>query len=189
MPAAGHRQTEPAARTDISRALPAIFAAGLLCGVMDISAAFLLTWFPAHYPPKRLLQGIASGLLGSGLFSTRLGHSRAWPRFPFPDCLYGGHSLLCRQSEASVIDRPSLARRCRICACGLWLHVLVRHAALTASPPPCHPVWFDDCNRHPHHLCRAADLAHGASFHTALADLTWMRSRCDIPLWRCRAAA
>jgi len=64
MPAAGHRQTEPAARTDISRALPAIFAAGLLCGVMDISAAFLLTWFPAHYPPKRLLQGIASGLLG-----------------------------------------------------------------------------------------------------------------------------
>src|SRR6476620_1055225 len=68
MPAAGHRQTEPAARTDISRALPAIFAAGLLCGVMDISAAFLLTWFPAHYPPKRLLQGIASGLLGSASF-------------------------------------------------------------------------------------------------------------------------
>ena len=68
MPAAGHRQREPAARTDISRALPAIFAAGLLCGVMDISAAFLLTWFPAHYPPKRLLQGIASGLLGSASF-------------------------------------------------------------------------------------------------------------------------
>ena len=68
MPAAGHRLTEPAARTGTSRALPAIVAAGLLCGVMDISAAFLLTWFPAHYPPKRLLQGIASGLLGSASF-------------------------------------------------------------------------------------------------------------------------
>jgi hypothetical protein len=73
MPATGHRLTEPAARTGISRALPAIVAAGLLCGVMDISAAFLLTWFPAHYPPKRLLQGIASGLLGSASFQ----HGRA----------------------------------------------------------------------------------------------------------------
>lgn len=51
-----------------SRALPAIFAAGLLCGVMDITAAFLLAWFPSHYPPKRLLQGIAAGLLGRASF-------------------------------------------------------------------------------------------------------------------------
>ena len=68
MPAAGHRQMEPAARTGTSRALPAIVAAGLICGAMDISAAFLLAWFPTHYPPKRLLQGIASGLLGSASF-------------------------------------------------------------------------------------------------------------------------
>jgi hypothetical protein len=50
-----------------SRALPAIFAAGLLCGVMDITAAFL-TWAPKGVSPGRLLQGIASGLLGPASF-------------------------------------------------------------------------------------------------------------------------
>jgi hypothetical protein len=49
------------------RALPAIFAAGLLCGVMDISAAFL-TWAPRGIWPRQILQGIASGLIGSASF-------------------------------------------------------------------------------------------------------------------------
>jgi hypothetical protein len=46
-----------------SRALPAIFWAGLTCGVMDISAAFI-TWWPKGILPSRILKGIASGLLG-----------------------------------------------------------------------------------------------------------------------------
>ena len=46
-----------------SRALPAIFCAGLTCGVMDISAAFI-TWWPKGVAPSRILKGIASGLLG-----------------------------------------------------------------------------------------------------------------------------
>lgn len=46
-----------------SRALPAIFWAGLTCGVMDISAAFI-TWWPKGIAPSRILKGIASGLLG-----------------------------------------------------------------------------------------------------------------------------
>lgn len=46
-----------------SRALPAIFWAGLTCGVMDISAAFV-TWWPQGVAPSRLLKGIAGGLLG-----------------------------------------------------------------------------------------------------------------------------
>jgi predicted lysophospholipase L1 biosynthesis ABC-type transport system permease subunit len=50
-----------------SPATRAIFAAGLLCGVMDISAAFL-TWLPKGVRPLRLLQGIASGLLGPSSF-------------------------------------------------------------------------------------------------------------------------
>lgn len=50
-----------------SRAFPAIFAAGLLCGVMDITAAFLL-WMPKGVSPRRLLQGIAGGLLGPASF-------------------------------------------------------------------------------------------------------------------------
>jgi hypothetical protein len=54
-------------RTATSRALPAIFTAGLLCGVMDISAAFL-TWAPKGISPAQILQGIASGLVGSASF-------------------------------------------------------------------------------------------------------------------------
>ena len=54
-------------RVGDSRALPAIFTAGLLCGVMDITAAFL-TWAPKGVSPGRLLQGIAGGLLGPASF-------------------------------------------------------------------------------------------------------------------------
>ena len=54
-------------RVGDSRALPAIFTAGLLCGVMDITAAFLI-WAPKGVSPGRLLQGIAGGLLGPASF-------------------------------------------------------------------------------------------------------------------------
>ncbi len=46
-----------------SRAVPAIVFAGLACGIMDITAAFV-TWGVQGVPPERLLQGIAVGLLG-----------------------------------------------------------------------------------------------------------------------------
>ena|SRR5579864_3265096 len=46
-----------------SRAFPAIFWAGLLCGILDISAAFI-TWYPKGIMPARILRGIAAGLLG-----------------------------------------------------------------------------------------------------------------------------
>ncbi|HEY2461055.1 MAG TPA: hypothetical protein VGI16_09610 [Candidatus Acidoferrum sp.] len=46
----------------------AIIGAGLVCGVMDITAAFLVY---GHYgaKPMRLLQGIAAGALGSRAYS------------------------------------------------------------------------------------------------------------------------
>ena len=50
-----------------SRALLAIFSAGLLCGCMDITAAFI-TWWPKGVKPSRLLQGIAAGWLGPASF-------------------------------------------------------------------------------------------------------------------------
>ena len=49
-------------------AFPAIFFAGLLAGVLDITAAFV-TWSPQGVPPMRILQGIASGLLGPQAFN------------------------------------------------------------------------------------------------------------------------
>jgi uncharacterized membrane protein YagU involved in acid resistance len=51
-----------------SRSLAAIFWAGFLCGVLDITAAFI-TWAPQGVRPARILQGIARGLLGPKSFS------------------------------------------------------------------------------------------------------------------------
>ena len=51
-------------RSDV---FPAIFFAGLLAGVLDITAAFV-TWVPQGVPAVRILQGIASGLLGPQAF-------------------------------------------------------------------------------------------------------------------------
>lgn len=45
------------------RAMATIFRAGLVCGVLDISAAFM-TWSFYDVRPFRILQAIASGLLG-----------------------------------------------------------------------------------------------------------------------------
>jgi uncharacterized membrane protein YagU involved in acid resistance len=50
-----------------SGAFSAIFSAGLLAGILDITAAFI-TWAPQGVPPVRILQGIASGLLGPQAF-------------------------------------------------------------------------------------------------------------------------
>lgn len=50
------------------RPLPAILAAGTLCGCMDISAAFI-TWMPRGVSAGHILQGIASGLLGPSAFN------------------------------------------------------------------------------------------------------------------------
>jgi hypothetical protein len=51
-----------------TRALPAIAIAGTICGVLDITAAFLVYgWFGLK--PIPLLQGIAAGLLGPRSFT------------------------------------------------------------------------------------------------------------------------
>jgi hypothetical protein len=45
-----------------------VFWAGLVCGALDITAAFV-TWAPQGVRPGRVLQGIASGLLGPRSFA------------------------------------------------------------------------------------------------------------------------
>jgi hypothetical protein len=46
-----------------SSAIDSIVSAGLVCGLLDITAAFV-TWAPQGVLPGRILKGIASGLLG-----------------------------------------------------------------------------------------------------------------------------
>jgi len=58
----------PFSPVESSRTLPAILCAGLACGVMDITAAFV-TWRIKGVPPARVLRGIAAGLLGPRSFS------------------------------------------------------------------------------------------------------------------------
>ena len=55
--------TSPPLLAEKSRALPAIGWGGLIAGILDITTAFI-RW----RPPMRLLQGIASGLLGPQAF-------------------------------------------------------------------------------------------------------------------------
>jgi len=57
-----------AAGVENSHTFAAIFCAGLLCGLMDITAAFV-TWWPKGVKPPRLLQGIAAGWLGPKSFN------------------------------------------------------------------------------------------------------------------------
>lgn len=58
----------PEAGGGMSRPGPAILAAGLACGILDLTAAFV-TWAPKGVSPARVLRGIASGLLGPSSFT------------------------------------------------------------------------------------------------------------------------
>ena len=49
------------------RAVAAIFWGGLFCGLLDIAAAFV-TWAARGVQPVRILQSVASGLLGAAAF-------------------------------------------------------------------------------------------------------------------------
>jgi hypothetical protein len=51
-----------------TRAFKTIVFAGLTCGVMDISAAFI-TWWPKGISPERVLQSVASGWVGKAALS------------------------------------------------------------------------------------------------------------------------
>jgi hypothetical protein len=46
-----------------------IFWGGLIAGTLDISAAFLTAWLRAGVRPVRLLQFVASGLIGAAAFN------------------------------------------------------------------------------------------------------------------------
>lgn len=57
------RPSAPTFQSSSSKALSAILPAGLLCGTLDILAALIVYGYMG-VKPMRLLQGVASGLLG-----------------------------------------------------------------------------------------------------------------------------
>jgi hypothetical protein len=46
-----------------------ILAGGLIAGILDLSAAFVSSWLRAGVGPVRVMQSIASGLLGAASFT------------------------------------------------------------------------------------------------------------------------
>src|SRR5262249_19770478 len=52
---------------------PAILYAGLACGTMDITAAFIVYGNMFHVGPVRILHNVASGLLGRNAYAGGLG--------------------------------------------------------------------------------------------------------------------
>jgi hypothetical protein len=61
-------ETSAVAAATSSRALQAIFWGGFACGVLDISQAFVASWYFRGARPGRVLQSVASGLLGPKSF-------------------------------------------------------------------------------------------------------------------------
>jgi uncharacterized membrane protein YagU involved in acid resistance len=52
-----------------SSALPAIFTAGFIAGVLDLTAACVVSWIRAGVGPVRVMQSISSGLYGAAAFT------------------------------------------------------------------------------------------------------------------------
>lgn len=46
-----------------------IFWGGLIAGTLDISGACIVSWLRASVPPERVLQSVASGLLGGAAYT------------------------------------------------------------------------------------------------------------------------
>ncbi|HEY2961566.1 MAG TPA: hypothetical protein VGJ37_04085 [Pyrinomonadaceae bacterium] len=51
-----------------ARPFKPIFWGGLIAGTLDISAACITSWLRAGFPPVRVLQSVASGLLGAAAY-------------------------------------------------------------------------------------------------------------------------
>ena len=62
-------QSEEVLTLNESKAVPAIFWGGLIAGALDITAACVSSWLRAGFPPTRVLQSVASGILGAAAYS------------------------------------------------------------------------------------------------------------------------
>jgi uncharacterized membrane protein YagU involved in acid resistance len=62
-------QSAATAATNAPHAVPAILLAGFACGVLDITAAFIVYGSMFHVGPIRILHNVASGLLGRNAYT------------------------------------------------------------------------------------------------------------------------
>ena len=99
------------AGVESSRAFAAIFFAGLLCGVMDITAAFV-TWWPKGVKPPRLLQGIAAGWLGPSSFNGGMATSALGLAFHFLIAFTAATVFYLASRQLTFMIHPQSFRAC-----------------------------------------------------------------------------
>jgi hypothetical protein len=145
-----------------SRALPTIASAGLIAGILDITSAFVIAGIKGT-GSIRMLQGIASGLLGQRSFEGGMATAGLGSRHSLPDRVYSGGGVLRRQPEIEFSDTARRSVGIALWNCGLHFHVLDRRAARVPDRTPFHVKRRHRCD-HSHCFDRAADRAGGPPF-------------------------
>jgi hypothetical protein len=143
-----------------SRALPTIASAGLIAGILDITSAFVIAGKGTG--SIRMLQGIASGLLGQRSFEGGMA-TAVGSRHSLPDRVYSGGGVLRRQPEIEFSDIARRSDGIALWNRGLHFHVLDRRAARVPDRTPFHVERRHRCD-HSHCFDRAADRAGGPPF-------------------------
>lgn len=142
--------------TQRPKALPAILWGGFACGVLVITAALFVYGF-FGLAPIPLLQGIATGLLGSRAPCNGIARSS----LSLCHRVFGRCYLLCGEPRNALPHTARRPCRCFVRRRRLFFHESRRCAALRGQTPSVFSR--DDAYRrsHTHLLCRATDLYRG----------------------------
>jgi hypothetical protein len=123
--------TFPARR---SRALRAIFWGGLIAGVFDITYAFVFYGLRNRLSPARILQSVASGLLGADAFKGGLGVAALGAALHFLIAFTAAAVYYAASRRLNFLLRNAVA--CGI-VYGVLIYALMNYVVvpLSAAPP------------------------------------------------------
>ena len=144
----------------MNRKVAAILTGGLIAGVMDISYAVLYSYFRSGVAPTRLLQSVASGLLGSEAYTGGHSNGVARARSALPHGTRDRGHLLVRCWSTSQPGRSSISLRV-----ALRTHCLLGHEShrVAAVANPAEDDARTTHDRHEHHRAYVP----GRSAHSA----------------------
>jgi hypothetical protein len=113
---------------NMSKAVSTISLAGVIAGILDISAAFIMFGLRG-VPPAKILQGIASGLLGKQAFAGGTGTALLGAMLHFLIATLGG-GFLFREPQGHGIDAASDYFRTHVRRSDIRIHEWYRSAAI-----------------------------------------------------------
>ena len=138
--------------------LLAVLWAGLACGVLDITAALVVYGY-LGLKPMRLLEGIASGLLGPKAFDGGLSTALLGLLCHFVIAYGAATVFFCGEPRNSFFDTECRRFRCSIWRGRLFLHEPHRAAALGGRQASVFPEADDHRRDHTHLLRRTSHLS------------------------------